>query len=95
MIGAMSMGTPMRPIMRPRLSGPAAPATRAVPTGMMQPPHRPWTTRMTMRNGRLGERAHSTEAMVNSRIEPMYIARAPTRLSPKSVSGMIAAVARA
>ena len=77
----MSMGMPMRLIIRPRRS-PATEATRAVPTGMMHPPHRPWTTRAAMSRPREGDRAHRTEARVNRAMEPMYIRRAPTRLRP-------------
>ncbi len=62
-----------------------------MPTGMIRPPARPWTTRNATRDGLFQARPHSIEASVKSTWLTRKTRLVPYRSDSQPVRGMTAA----
>ena len=76
--GPSSIGTPMTDITRPMWRGPAVWASTLIPTGMIRPPPRPWSTRKQINDPSDLASPHSADPTANTATEIIH-----TRLEPK------------
>jgi hypothetical protein len=89
--GASTTTMPIVPIIRPIRPGPAAMPSSICPTGTSRPPHRPSSTRAAISCPAVAERAHATDATVNSARLANHSWVGPTRRAAQAQIGIEAA----